>query len=344
MIRMIFPAVLCIAVVSLADRPDEVSGEGEYQVIPATSDPNGATSAGQADANAPGEIVTGCKVKEEESNKLEKAPVYDNKPKKVSTVKKPSPKEELPAYDTGLQRHTWEIGSEVYHFRYREPGAMEDNGVFYGTVVGYTYRGWVPVSPEESFSEGKGLLRLEGRFACGQVDYDGALSSGTPYKVDDIEDYVIETRLLLGIEALDEDWLASLYSGFGYRYLNDDSSFDLNGYERESNYLYVPFGYQLDGSLRDGWSWGARFEADILVWGKQYTHMSDVGLIDFDNRQREGYGLRGVVRFRNKNKAGILLVEPFIRYWDIEDSEVESGFYEPANRTTEFGVQLIWRF
>ena len=181
------------------------------------------------------------------------------------------------------------------------------------------------------------------------MDYDGALSSGTPYEIENIDDYVIETRLLFGIEELDEDWLASLYSGIGYRYLNDDPSFDPYGYERESNYLYVPLGYQLDGSFRNGWSWGTKFEMDILVWGKQYSHMSDIGYLDIDNRQHKGYGLRGTVRLRNKNEKRIILIEPFIRYWNIDDSDISyagSGYYgiEPANRTTEFGVQVVWKY
>ncbi len=232
----------------------------------------------------------------------------------------------------------------MYHFRYREPDVMEDNGVFYGVVAGYTYRGWVPVSPEESLAEDKGLLRWEGRYACGQVDYNGSLMDGTHYTMDDIDDYVFETRLLFGVEELYSDWLASLYMGVGYRYLNDDPSFDPYGYERESNYLYVPLGYQLDGSFRDGWAWGGGIEADILVWGKQRSHLSDIGSLNIENRQHKGYGLRGSVRFRNRSSIGNVLVEPFIRYWNIEDSEVKYGLLEPANKTTEVGVQLVWRF
>ena len=414
--QIILPAIFCVAIVLLTGCPDPMSGG--YQVIPVTSDPNGATVTAEtgdsvvtpgsfnllrnqnhtltaeypdyelmerqlihkkgglfrdelvpgkvhfkfiwlkptveemaeaADANAPGKIIIGYQVKEKETGRFVKIPVYGDQPKEIPTVTKPSPKEELTIYAAGVQRHTWEIGSEVYHFRYKEPGVMEDNGVFYGTVVGYTYRGWVPVSPEESFSEDKGLLRLEGRFASGQVDYEGALSSGTPYEIENIDDYVFETRLLFGIEELDEDWLASLYSGIGYRYLNDDPSFDPYGYERESNYLYVPLGYQLDGSFRNGWSWGTNFEMDILVWGKQYSHMSDIGYLDIDNRQHKGYGLRGTVRLRNKNEKRIILIEPFIRYWNIDDSDISyagSGYYgiEPANRTTEFGVQVVWKY
>jgi len=39
------------------------------------------------------------------------------------------------------------------------------------------------------------------------------------------------------------------------------------------------------------------------------------------------------------------VVEPFFRYWDIDESEVEFGsVFEPANETTEYGIQLIWMF
>ncbi len=315
-------------------------------------EPAEAEAAEIADANAPGKVIVGYRVREEETGKFIKVPVYGDEPNKASPVVQPSLEQEgFTAYDAGLQRHAWEIGGEMYHFRYKEAGVMEDNGVFYGTVVGYTYRGWVPASPEESLAEDKGLLRWEGRYACGQVDYDGALTGGTPYTIDNIDDYVFETRLLLGIEELYRDWLASLYMGVGYRYLNDDTSFDPAGYERESNYLYIPLGYQLDGSFRDGWAWGGGIEADILVWGKQRSHLKDVSVAyrNVDNDQHKGYGLRASVRLRNRSNIGIILIEPFIRYWDIEDSDISyagGGIYgmEPANKTTEFGFQLVWRF
>lgn len=311
--------------------------------------PTAEEMADVADANTPGKVIVGYKVKEKEAGRFVKIPVYGDRPKERPAKTKSLPKKDFTAYDMGLQRHTWDIGSEVYHFRYKEPGVMEETGVFYGAIIGYTYRDWVPASLEEPLGENKILFRLEGRFASGQVDYNGSLSSGTPYEINNIDDYVIESRILLGIEALDEDWLASLYTGFGYRYLNDDPSFDPYGYERESNYLYVPVGYKLDGSFQNGWSWGARFETDILVWGKQYSHLSSVGYWDVDNRQHKGYGLRGAVRFRYRNEKRVLLIEPFIRYWNIEDSDASYagfGYYgiEPANRTTEFGVQVIWKY
>jgi hypothetical protein len=31
---------------------------------------------------------------------------------------------------------------------------------------------------------------------------------------------------------------------------------------------------------------------------------------------------------------------PFVRYWNIDDSEVKSGFFEPENETVEAGLAL----
>jgi len=313
-------------------------------------EPTTAEAAREADANTPGKVIVGYKVEKEEPGKFKKIPVYGDKPDEVPSAVHPSlEQDEFAAVREELHRHTWEIGPEVYYFRYIEPHVMEDNGLFYGAVASYTYRGWVPASLEQPLLEDKGLIRLEGRFASGQVDYDGALSNGTPYTMNDIDDSVFETRLLLGVEELDQDWLASLYTGFGYRYLNDDSSFDPAGYERESNYLYIPLGYRLDGSLQDGWSWGGGLEADFLLRGKQISHLSDVGLLNVENHQKKGYGLRASLRFQNRIGKGIFIIEPFIRHWDIDKSELShfgSGLYgiEPENKTTEFGLQLVWKF
>ena len=243
-----------------------------------------------------------------------------------------------------LHKHSLEIGPEAYYFKYEEPGLMEDTGMFYGAVIGYTYRGWVPTSPGKAPSQSKGMIRAEGRCAFGRVDYDGQLMDGTPYKIDNIDDYVVETRLLFGADAQDGDRLTTFYTGIGYRYLNDDSSSDPAGYERESNYVYLPLGCQVGCSLRDGWSWGGTAEFDLLLLGNQRSHLSDVGLFDVDNSQKKGIGCRGSIRFQQKNKNRVFIIEPFIRYWDIGKSEVSSLGYEPANETIETGIQLIWKF
>ncbi len=244
-----------------------------------------------------------------------------------------------------IQRTTWDIGLEVYNFKYEE-SIMDEEGLFYGLALGWTLRNWVPVSHDESASDGGPMLRLEGRFAVGEVDYDGGLNDGTPLTIDGIDDYTLETRAIFGRDWLGADTLNTLYAGIGYRYLNDDLSVHPAGYERESNYLYLPLGYRFDSSVEPGWSWGAGLEYDLLLWGNQRSHLSDVdpALPDVDNKQNKGFGYRASVRLQHKGTKGIFIIEPFFRFWDIEDSKVNFGILEPANETTEYGIQLIWMF
>jgi len=262
--------------------------------------------------------------------------------------KEPEPEEITPAgppvLDRTLRRTSFDIGPEVYSFKYEEPGLMEEEGMFYGVRLGYTSRDWVPSSPKEPLSGGGVMFRAEGRIAYGQVDYDGATQGGTPLTIEDVDDYALEARALLGADWLGENTLNTLYAGVGYRYLNDDLSEHPAGYERESNYLYVPLGYRFDGSYKVGWSFGFGAEFDVFIIGNQRSHLSDVGLVDVDNRQDSGYGYRASVDLQYKSKDTIFVIEPFFRYWDIDKSETELGVFEPANETTEYGISILWMF
>lgn len=255
----------------------------------------------------------------------------------------------------GLQDALFDIGAEVYHYEYEEPGIMELKGLFYGVRFGFTGRDWVPSSWRKSEADGGIMFRAEGRFAYGQVDYDGSivdLTTGitTPYTMNNNDDWIFEGRLLLGGDRLHRSMLHTIYAGLGYRYLNDDSSSDPAGYERESTYIYVPIGYAFDSSQKYGWSLGFGVEFDLFLLGNQKSALSDVNptFPNVDNRQESGYGYRASVKFQHKSKKNIFVIEPFIRYWDIDDSEdsVESVgiLFEPANETTEAGISILWMY
>ena len=246
-----------------------------------------------------------------------------------------------------LQKSTLEIGPEIYYFEYDEPGVMEQTGMFYGLALAHTSRDWVPASTEESAPDNKWMSRFELRFAYGEVDY----SSENTGSDDNIEDYTVEIRLLRGLDFPKETSMSTLYAGIAYRYLNDDSSGMQTttghwGYERESNYLYIPIGLNNIRNLKNGWSFGITAELDIFLWGQQNSHLSDVGsgYSDIENEQDSGYGLRGSLRFQNHGEKTDFIIEPFIRYWDIDKSDVVLGGYEPENETLEYGIKFIWRF
>ncbi len=256
------------------------------------------------------------------------------------------------------KRHSFEVGPELYYFNYEETRSnfdqdetiMEEEGIFYGVTGAYTFREWVSESGEQDSLDGKGLiLRAEGRFAVGTVDYDGQTWGGEPLTINDIDDHTMELRPLIGFSSMSKTGEGVLYTGFGYRYLNDDMSKFSGGYERESNYYYIPIGITGTGlENADGWTTGLTFEFDCLLKGLQKSHLSDagLGLSDVENKQNKGWGLRASMRFIRR---GNMAFEPFVRLWVIDDSEVEIiedgvAGYEPENETFEVGVNIMMRF
>jgi len=213
-----------------------------------------------------------------------------------------------------LQMHTWEVGPEISHITYEEPDVMETKGFMYGIAGSYAYHNNL-------------MLKAEGRFSYGQVDYDGQLSDGTSYTIDGIDDYMLEFRGLGGYDfPILTATILTPYIGFGYRYLHDDPSFDPAGYERESNYIYSPIGVETITKLDNGWSLGLAVEYDYFWKGIQKSHLSDVdaSISDMENDQNDGYGLRGSIKLQKKSEKIDFVIEPFIRYWDIEKSEVSA--------------------
>jgi hypothetical protein len=247
-----------------------------------------------------------------------------------------------------LHKHTWQVGPEISYFKYKEPGVMTEEGSLYGLGGTYTYRPWADAN--DVAVKGGNMLRLDGRLSFGQVDYDGSLLDGTPYTMKNIDDSLFELRVLGGRDYLRSTSLTSFYFGLGYRYLNDDASSDPVGYQRESNYLYLPLGVEYTHQLSEGGSLTPRAEVDILIVGRQVSHMSDSdpSLHDVTNDQTSGYALRASVRFQKRFGGFALALDPFVTYWNVSESKdkVEDGitYYEPKNWSLEYGLGFIFMF
>lgn len=233
-----------------------------------------------------------------------------------------------------LQKHTWELGTEISHIEYEEPGLMEEKGMMYGIVGSYTYHD-------------KLMLKAEGRGSWGWVDYSSPIS-GT---MNDIPDFMLELRGLGGYDfPIFTASTLTPYIGIGYRYLNDDmtgtTSTGALGYEREANYFYMPLGVEVITPIGENWLVGATLEGDIFIWGIQKSHYDYTGLPELvlENEQHTGYGFRGSLKVQKKGKKLDFIVEPYIRYWDIGISEISVLGYEPANNSTEVGVKLAVKF
>jgi len=104
-----------------------------------------------------------------------------------------------------------------------------------------------------------------------------------------------------------------------------------------------------------GWSIGAVFEYDYFWKGEQKSHLSDVdnSYSDLENTQKKGYGLKGSLKLTKHAEKIDFVIEPFIRYWNIERSDMTAlrytdiviGYgYEPKNTTVESGVNFSAKF
>lgn len=256
----------------------------------------------------------------------------------------------------------FEIGGEASYITYEEPNFMKDKGEMFGIFAALTHR----ISQnshiekiEDIFSDDNiiNMFRIEGKFSWGEMDYD---SQGTG-SMEDVEDYMIEGRFLAGydIPVLRESRITP-YLGVGYRYLNDDSGGRVTttghyGYEREAHYVYLPIGFETNFPMSNGWSWGTTLEYDAFLGGKQDSHLEDVdsGFQTLSNDQESGFGLRGAMRLTKVNNRVDFFLEPFIRYWHIDDSEISPVVYsgtiagyglEPENKSTEFGAKAGVQF
>ncbi len=245
----------------------------------------------------------------------------------------------------GIRRNETDLGLEVSHITYKEPGLMQEKGMMYGAAGSY------------SIHTNKLRLKFDGRLACGRVDYDGQLSNGTPYTVSGISDLIFEPRVSVGYDyAVSTKTLLTPYAGLGYRYLFDNLAKDVHGYNRESNYLYSPVGLDAVVSFENGWSAGAIAEYDLFWYGLQRSHLGDVynGVDVVNNDQTRGYGARGSIKIQKKTERVDFIIEPFLRYWNIGQSKTSAitasgtniiGYgYEPKNNSTEYGVKIAAKF
>jgi hypothetical protein len=234
--------------------------------------------------------------------------------------------------------HILEIVPELYSFVYKEPDVMQEKGMMGGIGASYAYHDDI-------------MFKIEGRYFYGKVDYE---NSGT---IDDIRDYGFEIRLLGGYDFKITKTLTITPSiGLGYRYLKDDmggrvSSIGAMGYSREANYYYSPIGIEAVQVINNRWTVGAVLEYDYFWGGVQQTNLKDVdsSLSNLRNDQNSGYGLRASLIVKRQTDWGYFAIEPFIRYWNIDNSAeqiiTQSGTpvaigWEPTNNTTEIGLKL----
>lgn len=253
-------------------------------------------------------------------------------------------------------RHQFEVGTQISRIAYREPGAgMSSKGMAYGLFGVYNYR----MPGEYLAARILNVYHLDLNFDFGQMEYTG---SG---RVDNIVDVIIEPRIWVGKDfVFAQDSRCTPYVGLGYRYLMDNfggkiTSTGHYGYDRRSQYLYIPAGIEWTLVPAYGWELKLNGEYDLFLhgWQTSYIHQVPTGTPgetypDLDNDQTRGYGLRGSVDLIKKGDKMNYVVSPYVRYWNIRQSRVQTASnqfgtiegYEPANTSLAIGARLGVQF
>ena len=227
----------------------------------------------------------------------------------------------------------WRPSGWVTH--YDEPGFdVNADEQLYSVGVGYThkfYGAWF-LRVRARYTQGEGQLEIPNRGTAGGIDqriWEGSIEWG--------RDMGFEGALSI-----------APFIGIGYRRWNDDAGGAVTsgggfGFDREVDYLYIPIGVTTFWALGDAWTVALRTEFRYLLDGREKGQLSDIPGVSFDlnNDFDTGRGLVGelLVRKRFSNDLAVAF-GPFIRYWDIEESEVDANvaLVVPENETIEGGL------
>lgn len=258
------------------------------------------------------------------------------------------------------KKHNLEIAYEHSDYTYKEPHMeypIKTSGKKNGVSFRYLQRS-VLTHGDVSDSD-RSFAMLDFRYMNGDVDYDGWMQytngTVTPFSASHLKDYYFEASLKVGaVYRLADPLDIWPYLGLGWRQLrNHAEQMGSGGYQRTSTYIYLPIGTNLRYKASEAVWFTLNGQFDVLLHGNQYSRMTDTVMFldDSSNRQSQGYGIRASVRGDvNLGKVG-LFVEPFWRYWHIQNSE-EQWFYsasnpsqpvlslvEPFNTTQEWGIR-----
>jgi hypothetical protein len=241
-----------------------------------------------------------------------------------------------------------EIGVSAAFYKYQEPDiGVREQGA----------RGAIDYSGTYHFKN-NAFVRAELKYSNGPGHYTS--SSGTKTN----PNFYYEARALIGYDTNMRSFDLSMFTGFGYRYLDDNTtgltSTGAAGYNRQSQYFYIPVGiiHRMHlASPSDRLT--STFEFDYLVYGHEKSSLSDLvggqGITQFDDAnssQRHGYALRVSSMYETRHWS----IGPYFTYWSVHQSSVstlnivQDGFHfteqvvEPRNNTIEAGIRAAVRF
>ena len=230
----------------------------------------------------------------------------------------------------------WSLGAEGFYDNYQEPdpGVRVDNDALYGSLTaGYAWSGQHTVAA------------IDARASVGESDYSSV--SGTSENAPQFEG---ELRMRIGFRETFMGGAAMPYMGLGARAYYDRSqnivtTLNFVGYDRRIAQVYVPVG--IDMSFPSGnWTIKPSFEYDHLLYGRVESDLGGIGNYNnIANNQHDGYGLRASIMFAHQWGRHTWEIGPFIRYWDISDSDITRDnlgrrWVEPDNQRVQTGLAV----
>lgn len=245
---------------------------------------------------------------------------------------------EAPILKSGI-----DLGYILADFRYNEPGIMKETGRLHGVTLRGTHH-----------ASNHLMWRAEVEYLGSGLEYDGQYQDGTPLTAD-TDDRLFQARGLVGYDFVFDGFAVTPFVGIGYRYWYDEI-LAVGGYEREIEYVYSPVGVEV-ASASGRWRYGVRGEYDVFWGGKVKSMLSqaDSGFNNpkLDQNALEGYGTRAAAFVEYAFDSVCVIIEPYYRFWDIQDSDMgvltKNGadigrVYEPQNTTRIYGVSLMVGF
>jgi len=234
------------------------------------------------------------------------------------------------------------LGFGAYNYHYEESTDktffMSNKGSMQGVLLSYT-----STLPWKNISW---TLRMES--ATGDLDY---ASDGTG-ELSGAQNNMGSTSVLFRHDLpVTSTMTLSPYYGLGYRVLEDNkqnmtTSTGHSGYHRRSEYFYFPLGLKAQMSVSKNVRLMPRMQWNAFYHGRQ---ISDFDMI---NNQYIGYGY--TLGLTTSTAVGRGAIEVDLRYkrWHIDDSSLTTYpenngsilVKEPENTTSEFGLNLGYRF
>lgn len=241
----------------------------------------------------------------------------------------------------------YRFGVEGYQDNYREDSVqLSEHGRFAGITADYIHsaNGYF-TSVQTRASYGRDNYKSVSGIIRGIPQYEGELRVITGVSIPIPE--------MGGVKAIVP------YLGLGTRYFYDNSKNEVTntgflGYDRRILQLYLPIGAKWEFTTGSGLTFWPNVEFDTLLYGHVNSRFRNFDPLskNLENRQKRGYGIRSELMVGQKLDDFSWQVGPFVRYWDIEDSELDlnptgpnAGFYlEPQNTRLQTGAALRVQF